>query len=64
MYFLKSLVSKNIERWNYKMYVLFVDSCSENDFLRIFAFFSRKNVDNEDNLFQLSFIKLYASSRK
>ena len=64
MYFLKSLVSKNIERWNYKMYVLFVDSCSENDFLRIFAFFSGKNVDNEDNLFQQSFIKLYASSRK
>ena len=46
------------------MYVLFVDSCSENDFLRIFTFFSRKNVDNEDNLFQQSFIKLYASSRK
>ena len=64
MYFLKSLVSKNIERWNYKMYVLFVESYSENDFLRIFALFSRKNVDNEDNLFQQSFIKLHTSSRK
>ena len=47
MYFLKSLVSKNIERWNYKRYVLFVESYSEKDFLKISAFFSLRNVDNE-----------------
>ena len=37
---------KNIERWDYKRYVLFVDSYSEND-LKISAFFSHKNVDNK-----------------
>ena len=47
MYVLKSLVSKNIERWDYKRYFVFVDSYSENDFLKISAFFSHKNVDNE-----------------
>ena len=46
MYLLKSLVSKNIERWDYKRYVLFVDSYSEND-LKISPFFSHKNFDNE-----------------
>ena len=47
MYLLKSLVSKNIEQWDYKRYVLFVDSYSEKDFLKIFAFFSLKNIDND-----------------
>ena len=47
MYLLKSLVSKNIEQWDYKRYVLFVDSYSEKDFLKIFAFFSLKNSDND-----------------
>ena len=48
MYLFKSLVSKNIERWDYKRYVLFVDSYSEMNFLKISAFFCLKNVDNEE----------------
>ena len=46
MYLLKSLVSKNIERKDYKWYVLFVDSYSENHFK---IFFSHRNVDNEES---------------
>ena len=38
MYLLKSLVSKNIERKDYKRYVLFVDSYSENHFKICFFF--------------------------
>ena len=45
MYLLKSLVSKNIERKDYKWYVLFVDSYSENHFK---IFFSHRNNDNEE----------------
>ena len=45
MYLLKSLVSKNIERKDYKWYVLFVDSYSENHFK---IFFPHRNVDNEE----------------
>ena len=48
MNILKSLVSKNIERWDYKRYVIFIDSYSEKDFLKISDFFSLKNVDNEE----------------
>ena len=48
MYLFKSLVSKIIERWDYKRYVLFVDSYSEMNFLKISAFFCLKNVDNEE----------------
>ena len=47
MYFLKSLASKNIGRWDYKRYVLFVDSYSEKYFLKTSAFFFLKNIDNE-----------------
>ena len=47
MYLLKSLVSKDIERRDYKRYVLFVDGYSENDIHKISAFFSHNNVDNE-----------------
>ena len=47
MYLLKSLVSKDIERWDYKRYVLFVGGYSENDIYKISAFFSLNNVDNE-----------------
>ena len=43
MYLFKSLVSKIIKR-----YVLFVDSYSEMNFLKISAFFCLKNVDNEE----------------
>ena len=46
MYLLKSLVSKNIESKDYKRYVLFVDSYSENHFK--ICFFSHRNVDNEE----------------
>ena len=56
MYLLKSLVSKNIERWDYKRYVLFVDSYSEKDFLKISTFFSL-NVDNEGS-FRAGFHKV------
>ena len=45
--FWNPLFQKNIERWDCKRYVLFVDSSySENDFLKISAF-SHMNVDNE-----------------
>ena len=47
MYVLKSLISKNIERWDYKRYVLFIDSYNENGLLKISPFFSLKNGDNE-----------------
>ena len=39
---------KEIERWDYKRYVLFVDSYSENDFLKISAFFFHKNLGKEE----------------
>ena len=39
----------------YKRYVLFVDSYSEKDFLKIFAFFYLKNVDNVDNFLFIIF---------
>ena len=45
--FWNPLFQKNIERWDCKRYVLFVDSSySENDFLKISAF-SHMNVDNK-----------------
>ena len=49
MYLLKFFVSKNIARWDYKRYALFVDSYDENNFLRILLSFpiSFKNIDNE-----------------
>ena len=38
---------KNIVRWDYKRYVLLVDSYSEKGFLKISALFSLENVDKK-----------------